>query len=157
MCISCLFSIFCGQFEGHNRLCCQHWFLLVKYKSVWYYLRDVYMRRQSNHHWFWEWLVAWSAPSLCLNQCWNIINWTLGNKLQWNYNRNFHIFIHENAFENVFWLMSFYLGVNVLSPVFSCLSLYNPTIKSKIMQFQGLLCLIKCHRNFNFVASSLTP
>ena len=24
------------------------------------------------------------APSHYLNQCWNIVNWTLGNKLQWN-------------------------------------------------------------------------
>ena len=36
-----------------------------------------------------------------LNQCWNIVNWTLGNKLQWNFNRNSNIFIEENAFENV--------------------------------------------------------
>ena len=31
------------------------------------------------HFWFREWLVAWSAPSHFLIQCWNIINWTLGN------------------------------------------------------------------------------
>ena len=31
------------------------------------------------HIWFRYWLVAWSAPSHCLNQCWNIVNWTLGN------------------------------------------------------------------------------
>ena len=36
-----------------------------------------------------------------LNQCWNIVNWTLRNKLQWNLNRNSNIFIHENAFESV--------------------------------------------------------
>ena len=41
------------------------------------------------------------APSHYLNQCCNIINWTLGNKLQWNLNRNFHIFIQENKFENI--------------------------------------------------------
>ena len=23
-----------------------------------------------------KWLVAWSAQSHCLNQCWNIVNWT---------------------------------------------------------------------------------
>ena len=32
-----------------------------------------------------------------------VVNWTLGNKLQWNLNRNSHIFIKENAFENVVW------------------------------------------------------
>ena len=36
-----------------------------------------------------------------LNQCWNIVNWTIGNKLQWNFNRYSNIFIQENAFENV--------------------------------------------------------
>ena len=46
-------------------------------------------------------LVAWTAPSHYLNQCWNIVNWALGNKLQWNFNRNSNIFIEENTFENV--------------------------------------------------------
>ena len=41
-----------------------------------------------------------------LNQCWNIVNWTLRNKLQWNFNRNLNIFIEENAFENVAWKMA---------------------------------------------------
>ena len=36
-----------------------------------------------------------------LNQCWNIVNWTLGTKLQWNLDRNPNIFIQENAFESV--------------------------------------------------------
>ena len=34
-----------------------------------------------------------------MNQCWNIVNWTLRNKLQWHLNRNSCIFIQENAFE----------------------------------------------------------
>ena len=62
---------------------------------------DAYMRRGSSHHWFRFRLVSWSAPSHYLNQCWNIVNWTLGNKLQWNLNRNTNIFIQENAFESV--------------------------------------------------------
>ena len=33
------------------------------------------------------------------DQCWNIVNWTLGNKLQWNLNRNLYIFIQRNVFE----------------------------------------------------------
>ena len=36
-----------------------------------------------------------------LNQCWNIVNKALRNKLQWNFNRNSNIFIQENAFESV--------------------------------------------------------
>ena len=33
---------------------------------------------------------------------WNIVNWTLRNKLQWDLNQNSYILIQENAFENVF-------------------------------------------------------
>ena len=36
-----------------------------------------------------------------MNQCWNIINWTLGNKFQWNFNWNSNIFIQENVCETV--------------------------------------------------------
>ena len=36
-----------------------------------------------------------------LNQCWNIVNLTLGNRLQWNLNRKLNFFNQENAFENV--------------------------------------------------------
>ena len=32
-------------------------------------------------------------PSHYLNQCWNIVNWTIVNKLQWNLNRKF-IYFH---------------------------------------------------------------
>ena len=46
------------------------------------------------------------APSHYLNQCWNIVNWTIGNKLQWNINQNSNIFIQENAFENDVWKMA---------------------------------------------------
>ena len=36
-----------------------------------------------------------------LKQCRIIVDWTLRNKFQWNFNRNPYIFIHENAFECV--------------------------------------------------------
>ena len=39
-------------------------------------------------------------------QCWNIVNWTLRNKLQWNLNWNSHIFIQGNVFENIIWKMA---------------------------------------------------
>ena len=42
-----------------------------------------------------------SSPSHYLNQCWNIVHWTLPNKLPGNLNQNSYIFIQENAFENV--------------------------------------------------------
>ena len=47
------------------------------------------------------------APSHYLKQCWNIVNWTLGNKFQWNFSRNSNIFIEENTFENVVCKMLF--------------------------------------------------
>ena len=49
-------------------------------------------------------------PSHYLNQCWNIGNWTLRNKLHWIFNRNSNIFIQENAFENVVCEMAFILS-----------------------------------------------
>ena len=42
-----------------------------------------------------------TAPSHYLNQCWNIFDWTLRNKIQWNPSQNSFIFIPENEFENV--------------------------------------------------------
>ena len=67
---------------------------------------DAYMRRWSNPHGFIWWLVAWSAPSHYLYQCWIIVNWALRKKLQRNCNRIWYISIHENASENVIWTMA---------------------------------------------------
>ena len=51
-----------------------------------------------------------------LNQCWNIVNWTLRNKLQWNFNRNSYIFIQGNALKMSSWKWGpFCLGLNVLT------------------------------------------
>ena len=59
-------------------------------------------------------------PSHYLNQCWNIVNWTLRNKRHWNLNQNLYIFIQENGFENVVWKMAAILSrpqcVNTLWP-----------------------------------------
>ena len=62
---------------------------------------DAYMRRQSSHHWFRHWLVAWRAPSHYINQCWIIVNWTLANIFLWKFNQYTTIFIEENARETV--------------------------------------------------------
>ena len=43
------------------------------------------------HNWFKLRLVAFSATIHYLNQCWNIANLTLRNKLQWSFNRNSYI------------------------------------------------------------------
>ena len=41
------------------------------------------------------------TPSHYLNQCWNIVNRTLRNKLRWKFYRSSNISIGENTFENV--------------------------------------------------------
>ena len=74
-------------------------FLVVLFNSL--RPNDAYMHQYSNHQWFRQRLGAWSAPSHYLNQCWNIVNPNLKNKLQWNLKRNSYIFIQENAFENL--------------------------------------------------------
>ena len=62
-------------------------------------------------HWFRWRLVAYSVASHYLIQCWVIVNWTLRNKLQWNFNQNAKLFIHEIApkISSVEW-QSFCLG-----------------------------------------------
>ena len=61
---------------------------------------------KQGHHRSRKWLVAWSAPSHYLNRWWNIVNWTLSNKVRWNRKQNSCIFIQENAYENVVWKMA---------------------------------------------------
>ena len=78
-------------------------------KTTFNWLRpsDEYMRQLTvSQHWFRSGLVTWPAPSHDLNQCWDILNWTLGNKIQWNLNRYSNIFIQENGFENIVWKMA---------------------------------------------------
>ena len=46
-------------------------------------------------------LVAYSAPSHYLNQCWIIVNWIHGNKFQWDSNQNIKLFVNNDASENI--------------------------------------------------------
>ena len=73
---------------------------IVSYNYVWQYIIH-WLTNSSNHHWFRQWLGADQAPSYCLNQWWNIVNWTFRNNFHWNFNRNSKLFSQENAFENV--------------------------------------------------------
>ena len=57
------------------------------------------------------WFVAYSAPSHYLKQCWIIVNWTLWKKLQWNFNQNTKLFIHENASESIVCKMAAILSI----------------------------------------------
>ena len=75
-----------------------------------------------------------SPPSHYLNQCWDIVNLTLKNKLQWNIHWHSYISIQENAFENVVCEMSAILSrpqcVNTLvgerSGCYLKLVIFNP-------------------------------
>ena len=58
------------------------------------------------HQWIVSALVQVMAPSHYLNWCRVIANWTPGNKLQWNFDQDTKLFIHENASENVVWEMA---------------------------------------------------
>ena len=46
-------------------------------------------------------LSPWPAPSHDLNQCWNIVNWTPENKVQWNLNQNLYICIQKNCRQEI--------------------------------------------------------
>ena len=53
-------------------------------------------------------------PSHYLNQCWNIVNWALRNKFQWNFDENTTIFIQENDLLPSGKWRPFCLSLNVL-------------------------------------------
>ena len=55
---------------------------------------------------------TWTAPTHYLNQYWNmnILEWTIRNKFQQDFNRNSNIFIDENTFGNVVYQMSVILS-----------------------------------------------
>ena len=46
-----------------------------------------------------EWATGYFMH--CLNQCWLVVNWTLGNKCQWKFDENETIFIQQNELENI--------------------------------------------------------
>ena len=60
--------------------------------------RSLYWRELTTHWGRVSLICVWSAPSHYLNKYWHIVNWTLRNKLQWNFNLKSDIFIQENAF-----------------------------------------------------------
>ena len=41
------------------------------------------------------------CQAIIWKKCWNITDWTLGNTLQWNLNKNSYIVIQEKALKNV--------------------------------------------------------
>ena len=74
-----------------------------------------------------------SAPGHYLNQCWNIVNWILRNRLQWNLNQNSDIFIEKHSFENVVWeIMS-------ISSRPQCVNVTSVSLPGKLVRRAGML------------------
>ena len=77
-----------------------------------------------------------AVPSHYLNQSWDIVNWTFGNKFQWNLNRRFYIFIQKNAFGNVIWKMTAILSwpqcVKIATQISSCYMLLYYLLMEKM-------------------------
>ena len=90
--------------------------ICVGYTALWNYIVHIFMRavfkrvlnssrpnegyRKQGHHWFRWWLVTYKGPSHYLNQCCIIVNLTLGNNYQWNFDQNATIFIQESGFQS---------------------------------------------------------
>ena len=69
---------------------------------------DVFMKvefcvSKFRHHWFICCLVAHPVKPHHQNQCWLIVNWTIGNEYHWNLNQNRMTFVQENNFEYIVW------------------------------------------------------
>ena len=76
---------------------------------------NAYMCHLIKRHWFRQWLIIWLMPSHYLNQCWNSVNWNLGNKPLWKLKWNSYIFIEENVKMSCTKRPPFYLSLNVLN------------------------------------------
>ena len=82
----------------------------------------------------------WSVPSHYLNQWWNIVNWSPRIKLQLKFSRSSHIFIQENAFENVIWeIAAFCPGGDELREILLAICKYSEIIFSW-KNFKNKMC-----------------
>ena len=83
-------------------------------------------------------------PSHYLNQCWNVVNWTFRDKLQWNCNWNSNIFIEENVFENVIWKMASILSWPqfVKYPKWYCITKSPPLDSFKGYSSEGVVIML---------------
>ena len=104
------------------------------------------------------------APIHYLNQCWNIVNLALGNKLQRLYYRNSNIFTHENAFENVIsemasilprphFVNSFSLATGKWNRLQESFGPYNTKIKQSTTNPCIYVHLTNCSLNCFYVSS----
>ena len=74
-----------------------------------------------------------------LNQCCVIVNWTLRNKLQWNFSQNTKIFIHGNASEHIVWEVAAILSRGDGSNVACHLHIYTLSCSSDWKADPGLI------------------
>ena len=107
---------------------------------------DAYMRQLTNHHWFRQWIVACTAPSHYLNQCWNNVNWTIKNKFSGIFIK-IDIFFQDSAFEYVVWKLAAILYrrqfVNHMNlPVMD--NFTNPKYNTKERYAYIMRCIIYC-------------
>ena len=72
------------------------------------------------HHWLREWSVAYSTPSLYLNLCWSVVNWTLRREHLWNLYQITKIWlkgIHQKCCQqNIHWIIGNELRSPALLP-----------------------------------------
>ena len=73
----------------------------------------------------------------------NIVNWTLGNKLQRNFNRNSNIFIEENTYEN------FVCGMLFISS--------RPQCVNSLWHVDAIWCQVNCVKRHNMALKSWSP
>ena len=83
------------------------------------------------------------APNHYLNQWWNIVDWNLRNRPQWNFNQNSNNFIQENAFENVVCEVA-----SILSQP-QCVNLHRPVdiwmLGHHWFRYRPVTCLVPRH------------
>ena len=80
----------------------KHWTLNIIKHNVSSYFNLLYIFIQVFEDHQWMHIPSWAlGPSNHLSQCWHIVDWTLRNKHQWDFNLNRKIFTEENAFEKV--------------------------------------------------------
>ena len=95
-----------GKRSRHSRRMCNPQFYLSGKRPLKNLLHNGIGSLRLNRDWinqrfFISWRPSVRRQSYYLNQRFNIVNWTLRNKIQWNLNRNYMTFIQENAFESV--------------------------------------------------------
>ena len=69
-----------------------------------------------DHHWFRQWVLAWSVPNHYVTQSWHVVNRTPGNQFQWNLNKNTIIFKEKNIINE-----TIRLGLDVLMWMLICI------------------------------------